>query len=161
MRATPRNLGTTEPEAATAVAARGQAEIQAARLERTRQDSIGIHSRWSRQPALASRCQSVAAEHSTPSSRPSHCQTTKISFMVPILPLAAGIASGGGAEIWRGLVRAEEHRYSESDRGDYAYDQGPELLYPEPTWLVISLTVAPSPVPMRHKPRTSQPWLRP
>lgn len=48
--------------------------------------------------------------------------------MVPALLLVAGAAFGDGAEMWRGLVVAEEHRCSEYDRGDYAYDQDLEPL---------------------------------
>ena len=48
--------------------------------------------------------------------------------MAPALLLVAGVVFGDGAEMWRGLVVAEEHRCSEYDRGDYAYDQDVELL---------------------------------
>ena len=52
----------------------------------------------------------------------------RIRFVAPALLLAADIALGDGAEMWTGLMLAEEHRCSEYYRGGCAYDQDVELL---------------------------------
>ena len=52
----------------------------------------------------------------------------RTSLIWPCLLLVACVAFGDGAEMWRGLVIADEARCSEYDRGDYSYDQDVEPL---------------------------------
>ena len=56
------------------------------------------------------------------------CRTAAVLLAVLAIA-AAGIANGGralGAETWRGLVVAPEHRCAPYDRGDYPYSQSVE-----------------------------------